>query len=165
MAKGKALAALLALVGAGTAGVLISDIRIDEGRRYHPYKDIGGVLTICDGDTHGVRLDHVADDAECDERTARQLLAHAKTVIRCTPALREKGRENQLRAAVRMDYNTGAFCKGWWKKRKAPGQLMAEGKWKEGCNEMLRYDLVKGKKIRGLTLRRQREVKVCLTGL
>jgi hypothetical protein len=30
---------------------------------------------------------------------------------------------------------------------------------------MLRYDLVKGKRIRGLTIRRQREVKICLSGL
>ena len=162
---GKGLAGLSALIGACVAAVLISDIRKDEGRRYHPYRDIGGILTICDGDTKNVRLGMKADDKECDNRTAQRLLDHAKVVTRCVPELLEKGREFQLKAAISMDYNTGAFCKGWWRKRQSPGELMAAGKWREGCKEMLRYNLVKGKPIRGLTLRRQREVKVCLTGL
>lgn len=165
MAKGKALAALLALVGVGTAGVLISDIRDDEGRRYHAYKDIGGIVTICDGDTKNVRIGQKATDEECDERTAQRLLDHAKVVIGCVPELRAVGRENQLRAAVRMDYNTGAFCNGWWSKIKSPGKLMREGRWVEGCLEMVHYDLVKGKRINGLVLRRYREVRVCLQGL
>jgi lysozyme len=163
--KGGALAALIALVGAALTTLLMGDIRADEGRRYHAYRDVGSIVSICDGDTHDVRMGQVATDAECDERTAKQLLVHASTVIRCAPALLQVGREQQLRAFTRMDYNTGAFCKGWFKKRPAPAALVRAGKLRPACDELLQYDLVRGKHIRGLTLRRQRERAVCIKGL
>lgn len=160
---GPSLAALLALVGAGTAGALLSDIRTDEGRRLHAYKDIAGIVTICDGDTHDVRMGQAATDAQCDERTAKQLLAHANVVLRCVPALREQGREQQLRAATRFDYNLGRYCAG------SPGILHRAGQWRRGCDAMLLYNKARvgGKlvAVRGLTLRRQREHAVCVSGL
>jgi lysozyme len=161
---GGALALLIGLVGAGTAGALIGDIRDDEGRRLHAYKDIGQIVTICDGDTHNVRMGQVATNAECDERTAQQLLIHARVVVRCAPPLLEVGRENVLRAAARMSYNTGAFCKGWFRNRPSPGALMNARKWRAGCDEFLRYDMVRGRHIPALLNRRKRERAVCLTG-
>jgi lysozyme len=158
-----AIAALVALVGTATAASLIGDIRTDEGRRLHAYKDIAGIVTGCDGDTHDVHMGQVFTDAECDERTARALLAHASVVLRCVPALREVGREQQLRAATRFDYNLGKYCSG------SPGILHRAGQWRRGCDAMLLYNKARvgGKlvAVRGLTLRRQRERAVCLKGL
>lgn len=154
-----ALAALFALVGTAVGTYLISDIRSDEGTRYHAYRDVGQIVSICNGDTHNVRMGDVATVAQCDERTASQLLVHAKIVIGCVPALREVGREPQLRAVTRFDYNTGRFCTG------SVGRLMKAGQWRAGCDALLRYDMAGGRHIRGLALRRQREHAICLKGL
>jgi len=163
---GGARAALALLLGsAALAATLIADIRADEGRRHRAYRDLAGIVTICDGDTAGVRPGQAATDAECDARTARALAAHARPVIACVPALREAGREPQLRATVRFAYNVGtaAFCRG------SVARRMRAGDWRGGCDALLRYDKarVNGRlvRIRGLTLRRQRERAVCLQGL
>lgn len=158
-------AALIALVGSTVAAVLVGDIRDDEGRRLHAYRDLGGIVTICDGDTNAVAMGQVATEGECDERTATQLLVHARIVTRCAPALLELGREQELRAYTRMNYNTGAFCRGWFRKRPSPAALVNAGHRRAACDELLHYDLVKGQRIRGLRLRRERERAVCLSGL
>jgi lysozyme len=177
-AQGPALVTLIALVGSGLAGALIGDIRGDEGRAYHAYRDLGGIVTGCDGDTFDVQAGQDFTDAECDERTARRLVEHAGIVIRCVPALREVGREQQLRAATRFNYNLGAFCAG------SPGRLMKVGRWRDGCLAMLAYKGLVGPRpiagaekvtrlkdgryfnqIKGLRLRREREVAGCLSTL
>jgi lysozyme len=157
---------LAALLGSAALAVtLLADIRADEGRRTRAYRDLGGIVTICDGDTAGVRPGQVATDAECDARTARRLAEYARPVIACVPALREPGREPQLRASVRFAYNVGAaaFCRG------SVGRRMRAGDWRGGCDAILLYDRarVNGRlrRVRGLTLRRQRERAVCLQGL
>ena len=165
-AGGAPRAALATLLGSAALAIaLLADIRADEGRRIHAYRDLAGIVTICDGDTAGVSPGESATDAECDARTARRLADHARPVIACVPALREAGREPQLRASVRFAYNVGtaAFCRG------SVGTRMRAGDWRGGCNAMLLYDKarVNGRlrRIRGLTLRRQRENAVCLQGL
>jgi lysozyme len=163
--QGGALAALVGLIGAATAGALISDIKSDEGRKLHAYRDIAKIVTICDGDTHNVRMGQVATDVECDERTAKQLLVHARIVASCSPSLLEQGRELELRAYTRMDYNTGAFCKGWFRHRSPIAALVNAGKRRAGCDELMQYDLVRGRHVRGLTLRRAREQQICVGGL
>lgn len=161
-----ARAVLVAVLGSTALAVaLIGDIRTDEGREYHAYRDIAGIVTGCDGDTNNVRMGQTFTDAECDERTARQLIAHARPVMACVPALRQVGREQQLRASVRFAYNigVGGFCNG------SVGTRMRAGNWRGGCDAMLLYDKarVRGvlRPVRGLTLRRQRERAVCLRGL
>jgi lysozyme len=157
--------ALASVVGLATAKLLVLDTRADEGEKLHAYPDLGGVWTICNGTAHGVKPTDRATPEECDAMTSADLLVAYKVVTACAPILKDPLRHNQLRAAIRMNNNTGAFCKGWWKKRPSPAKLMQSGDLIGGCNEMLRYDLVKGKRIRGLTVRRQREVKICLSGL
>jgi len=165
-AGGAARAVLAVLLGsAALAAALLADIRADEGRRTRAYRDLAGIVTICDGDTAEVRPGQSATDAECDARTARRLADHARPVIACVPALREAGREAQLRASVRFAYNVGAaaFCRG------SVGRRMRAGDWRGGCDAMLRYDKarVNGRlrRVRGLALRRARERAVCLHGL
>lgn len=163
---GGARAALIALVGSTALAVaLIGDIRTDEGRVYHAYRDIAGIVTGCDGDTNDVHMGQTFNDAECDERTARQLVNHARPVMACVPALRQVGHENQLRASVRFAYNVGvsAFC------RSSVANRMNAGNWRGGCDAMLLYDKVRVggvlRPVRGLTLRRQRDRLTCLRGL
>ena len=163
--KAPAIAALIALVGLPLYAQLQADTKADEGEVHHAYRDLGGVWTICRGTTRSVKPGQTATTDDCDAMTAADLVIAVKGVEACAPILKYPVLHSQLRAAVRMNNNTGAFCKGWWKNRPSPAQLMRGGDLAGGCQEMLRYDLVKGKQIPGLTARRKREVAMCMEGL
>jgi lysozyme len=125
------------------------------------YADIVGVWTICDGDTKGVRAGMVETEAGCAERLERQLVAHAKPVLACVPALARKGRENQLVASVSLAYNIGTtgFC------RSTAARRFNAGQWRGGCDAFMMWNKAGGREIRGLTVRRERERAICLKGL
>lgn len=170
---------LVALLGVIAAGGLYMTIPEDEGTRYHAYRDIVGVWTICQGDTKNVRPGMVETREGCQRRLESQLLAHAKPVMACTPRLAEKGRDYQRWAAVSLAYNigTGAYC------RSSVDRAFDAGQWRAGCDAMLafnrgtyskpqsgmqctrksdgRYSCV----VRGLAKRREREREICLRGL
>lgn len=136
------------------------EVRHVSGPQYlRAYADIVGVLTICDGDTKGVRPGMVETEAGCVQRLERQLVAHAAPILKCVPGL--KGRDNQLVASVSLAYNigTGGFC------RSTAARRFNAGNWRGGCDAFLLWDKAGGKKVRGLTLRRQRERALCLKGL
>ena len=156
--RGKALAAL---VGLAVAAALLVDIPADEGRRRAAYRDLAGVLTICDGDTQNVAPGMVETEAGCDRRLEKRLAEHAKPVLACVPGLRAAARENQLRASVRLAYNIGpaAFC------RSTAARRFNAGEWRAGCDAFLMWNRAGGRVVRGLALRRQRERALCLSGL
>lgn len=61
-----------ALAGLGAILVLAAGVAAQhEGLRLHAYRDVGGVPTICYGDTHGVAMGQVATVAECKQRLAQ----------------------------------------------------------------------------------------------
>lgn len=123
------------------------------------YRDIVGVVTICDGDTLDVSAGQVATPAECTARLERQLVVHAEGVIACVPTL--YGREHQVTAAVLLTYNIGvkAFCGS------SAARLFRAGRWVDGCRAFLLWNKAGGRVVRGLVLRRQREMAECLRGL
>lgn len=181
--KARPKSPLVALVGASVAAALLVLVPKDEsgrkveatitpegavetrhvsGRQYlRAYADIVGVWTICDGDTKGVRPGMVETEAGCQERLERQLVAHAKPVLRCVPALGHPGREQQLIASVSLAYNIGTsgFC------RSTAARRFNAGNWKGGCDAFLMWNRAGGRVVRGLVLRRQRERAICLKGL
>lgn len=156
-AKGP-LAALLGVVAATGLYVTIPE---DEGTRYHAYRDVVGVWTICQGDTKNVAPGMVETREGCQRRLESQLLAHAKPVMACTPRLAEKGRDYQRWAAVSIAYNigTGAYC------RSSIDRAFDAGQWRAGCDAFMKYRFAGGREIRGLKLRREREREICLRGL
>jgi len=137
-------------------------VRHVSGPQYRrAYADIVGVWTICDGDTKGVRPGMVETEAGCQARLERQLIAHAKPLLACVPALGHPGRENQLVASVSMAYNIGTtgFC------RSTAARRFNAGNWRGGCDAFLMWNKAGGRVVRGLTLRRERERALCLKGL
>jgi lysozyme len=60
-----------------------------------------------------------------------------------------------------LTYNIGgaAYC------RSTVARRFNAGRWKEGCDAYLMWNRGGGRVIRGLTLRRQDERKLCLSGL
>lgn len=123
------------------------------------YLDIIHVPTICDGDTKDVKLGMTETPEGCARRLEAQLIAHAEPILRCVPALR--GRTNQVVASVSLSYNIGAagFC------RSTAARHFNAGRWRQGCDAFLLWDKAGGRRVRGLTLRRQRERAICLKGL
>lgn len=163
--KGGAVLALMAAAGVMTTTELMSDTKRDEGVVYHAYRDIGGVWTICSGTTRGVHKGDTATPDQCDADTAADLLIAYRVVTTCAPELKQLQHHYQLRASIRFNNNTGAFCHGWWKHRPSVAAIFRAHHWKQGCDEMLRYDLVKGRFVRGLYNVRVRERAMCLQGL
>lgn len=142
------------------------------GRQYlRAYRDIAGIWTICDGITRlrqegrGVRPGDVETGDGCLRRLEEEIVIHARGALRCVPGLAEPGRGHQLRAAVSLTFNigVGGFCGSTTARR------FRAGDWRGGCDAMLRWNKarVRGRlvAVRGLTLRRQRERAICLTGL
>jgi lysozyme len=182
--KAGAFAALVSLVGLGAAAIIVPETQRWEGREYVAYRDVAGILTICDGDTQDVRQGQRADDVECDTRLARQLVAHAKPVLRCVPDLGKDERRQQLAASVILAYNIGptGFCGSTVARR------FNAGDWRGGCEAFLPWNKstvsaaeagrlkARGESctrradgrwlctIKGLSNRRAAERKICLTG-
>lgn len=152
--------ALIAVVGGAAAAILVPTVMTWEGTEYVPYRDVVGIWTVCTGDTKNVTPGRVYTKAECEERLERQLIAHAKPVMECVPGL-TRNRPYQLASATSLAYNIGAsaFCRSTAAKR------FNQGRWREGCDAYLLWDKAGGRRIKGLTRRRQAEREICLKDL
>lgn len=165
-----AAAALMVLVPHEESGrkvaVEVSDGNVTArhvgGRQYlAAYRDIVGVWTICDGDTANVRPGLVETEAGCHARLERQLVAHARPVLACVPALGDAGRGQQLIASVSLAYNIGpgGFC------RSTAARRFKAGDWRGGCEAFRLWNKAGGRVVPGLAARREREIAICLKGL
>ena len=154
---------LAALVGLPAAALLMATVAAWEGKENSAYRDIGGILTLCYGDTAEVRPGQQATDAECAQRLERRLADHAGPVLRCVPQLR--GREGPLAASLSLAYNIGvrAFCGSTAARR------FRAGDFRGGCDAILAWDKarVNGRLVAvpGLANRRRHERQICLEGL
>jgi lysozyme len=150
---------LAAVIGAPAALLLFTSIPADEGVVYRGYRDPVGIPTKCMGDTRDVVVGRRYSVAECELSMSDALINHSKPVLACVPGLR--GRTNQLAASISWAYNvgTGAFCRSLAAKR------FNAGDFKGGCLALSKPVTARGRVLRGLVLRRQREVSLCLKGL
>ena len=156
-------AALVALVGAACAGLLYAHIPEDEGMVLKGYRDISGVPTKCAGDTSDVVVGRTYSEAECAESLGRALHDHAAPMLACIPTLRTgpgEVRPHETYAIVSLAYNVGV--------RRACSSTAARHfrarRWREGCLALGRFVYDNGRRIRGLALRREREIALCLRG-
>lgn len=146
----------IALVGVISAA-LMSGIYYWEGTRYIPYKDIVGVLTVCQGYTgKDIVIDRKYTKEECDFITKRELISYNAGVLKCinvpiTPY--------ELDAYTLFAYNVGisAFCNS----KGVLGNLN-KGNHKAACDGLLQWTYAKGQYVQGLYNRRSYERKMCL---
>ena len=76
-----------------------------EGRRYVAYRDVVGVLTVCDGHTGAdIILGKRYSDAECDALLKSDLQKVARIV---DPAIKVKTTETKRAAIYSFSYNVG----------------------------------------------------------
>jgi lysozyme len=133
-----------------------------EGRETTAYRDIVGIWTICDGETLNVQPGDTATDAQCDEMLARRVRQFSVKISACLPPDLPL---EAMAAFTSAAYNIGAsgFCGSSMSRRARAGDLPG------ACNALLMWDKgrIKGvlQPIRGLTIRRQKERALCLSGL
>ena len=150
---------LLAAAGAGAltlAMTLLGGPDGLEGRRYVPYRDVAGVLTVCDGHTGPdiVRNKNYTDQ-ECDVL----LRADLKPVQAAVDSLVTVPLSDYQRAALySFTYNTGtdAFSRSSLLKRLNAGDTTG------ACNELRHWIFAGGRRWRGLMKRRETERALCL---
>jgi len=149
------------LVTAGAGAFTLAFTLLDgadglEGRRYVPYQDVAGVLTVCDGHTGADIVRHKTyTDQECDS----MLLADLKSVQEKVDSLVTVSISEYRRAALySFAYNTGtdAFSRSSLLKKLNAGDTTG------ACNEIRRWVFAKGRKWKGLMDRRETERALCL---
>lgn len=152
-------------IAGGSAAALaialgIGIIKPWEGRELTPYRDIVGVLTVCDGITGpevvaGKTYTPQACDALLDTAVAKTHVALDRCIA---PNLPPK----QMAAILSLGYNvgTGAVCKSTMVRLINEGQPAAT--W---CREFSKWVFAGGRKIKGLVNRRAAEQKLCMEGI
>lgn len=129
-----------------------------EGRELRAYRDIVGVLTICDGETKGVKVGDIATIAQCDAMLARNLRIYEAGLDRCLMAPMP-GKTKVAILSWAYNVGVGAACKSTLVRRANAGDLAG------ACTELSKWDKAAGRVIRGLTRRRAAERKLCFDGL
>ncbi|EKO1024310.1 lysozyme [Salmonella enterica subsp. enterica] len=126
-----------------------------EGRRYEPYRDVAGVLTICDGHTgKDIIPGRRYTDAECDVLLNQDL---AQVAARIDPLIKASIPNSERAALYSFAYNVGAgaFARSTLLKKLNAGDQAG------ACNELKRWTYAGGKQWKGLITRREIEREVC----
>jgi lysozyme len=150
---------------------------INRGGNLHlkAYLDPVRIVTICDGDTHNVRLGMVETPEGCQRRLEAQILAHIRPVLACAPAMR--GHPGMIVAAGSYAYNAGprAVCRSPIVARLNAGDLRgaceAFGPYfmgRDSRGQLVRMHSIitaRGRVLPGLVRRRAWERETCLRGI
>ena len=148
-------------VGGGSALVLAIATAVGvhyEGTRHTAYPDVGGVWTICQGHTTGVKPGDIATDAECRAYLQHDMGRAYADVQRCITAPLTVA---QAAAFTDAAYNAGAqvVCGSTLQRMANAGDLRG------ACEQLTRWVYAGGHKLPGLVVRRQAERDLCLKGL
>ena len=156
---------------AAAIALLLGLLTTAEGRRYTPYYDAAGILTVCDGITGpDVIKGKTYTDAECDELGERFVKRMSAKMGRCVGPLNFR----EWVAWGHFTYNTGtaAFCNS------TAAKLLRAGEREAACRQMPRWRFVTiqgkprdcsvhpwSKQCGGVVKRRALEMQMCLDAL
>lgn len=163
-AKG-ALASGLGLV-AMTAAYLTVPWEGVENKAY--YDRLGGVWTVCAGETKGVKPGDTYTDAQCLKMLETRLEHDFRKPLQKCIATFDRAPISVQASMLDLAYNigTGAACSSSAAKR------MREKNWQAACSAMTLFNRAGGKVVEGLKRRREYgdaqrigELELCLAGL
>lgn len=138
----------------------IALIGVWEGVRTTAYKDIVGVPTVCFGETRGVKMGDKYTLEECKVMLGNAIVEFEEGVrkgLKNPESIPDKTYVSYLSLAYNI--GTGAF------KNSTVARLANEGKFRESCDAILRWNKAGGKVVQGLVNRRAEERKICLEGV
>jgi len=165
--------------GAAILAAIAMFITPFEGTKTKAYRDPVGIMTICTGETQGVYAGETKTKQECEAMLIKRIPDYLGPVDKMMPGLPD----NRRIAYTDFSYNLGPGALGWrtWyctlpgksgaacpKKYRhdIPGtsvvDLEKSGKWENACARLLLFDTAGGKKLKGLTIRRNKEYKTCI---
>ncbi|HCR4096373.1 TPA: lysozyme [Providencia rettgeri] len=146
---------LTVLIGAGASAIALTVIAHFEGVRYEPYKDVGGVLTVCYGHT-GIDIvpNKTYTKEECDEILE---LDFELTKMQVDRLVKVPINDYTKAALYSFAFNvgTGAFAKSTMLKKLNAGDQYG------ACEELKKWVYAGGKVWCGLVNRREAEAAIC----
>jgi GH24 family phage-related lysozyme (muramidase) len=143
-------------------------VRPWEGRELRAYRDIVGVVTICDGDTENVHMGMVETPAGCDARLQKRLIKDFKPGLQKCIANYDAKPLSWRAMMISLSYNvgTGAACQS---RAAAFGRA---GEYHDSCIAATAFNKAGGKMVAGLVKRREMgdasrigEAELCVSGL
>lgn len=143
--------AAMSLSAAGFVSIVLHEGYSD--RAIEPVK--GDVPTIGFGTTEGVKMGDTITAPKAVERALADVTKFEGAIKRCVTVPLTQG---EYDAYTSLAYNIGptAFCASTLVRK------LNAGDYAGACREILRWDKFKGRSLRGLTLRREREYRRCI---
>ncbi|MEB7958863.1 lysozyme [Raoultella ornithinolytica] len=139
----------------GIATVMVSGKAGLEGREYVAYRDIVGIVTVCDGHTGSdIVWGKQYTDKECDALTRRDI---QRIAARVDPHIKVPTTETQRAAIYSFAYNVGATATI----NSTLLKKLNSRDYSGACAELKRWVYAGGKKWKGLINRRDVEYQVC----
>lgn len=149
---------LIAAAGGGAiaiAGALIPNL---EGYSSTPYRDSGGVLTVCNGITGPDVIEgKTYSKRECDTLLQKHLQPFAQAVAR---SVKVPASDYQKAALISFSYNVGIYA---FEHSSVLRNLNA-GHYQQACDGLRQWKYVDRKVIPGLMKRREVERELCTWG-
>lgn len=141
----------------GAIGLLLAVVASFEGLRQNAYQDVVGVWTVCYGHTEGVKRGDRYSTAECQQMLLGNLKAYSEGIEKC---VKVKLPDKRWVALTSFAYNVGikAACNS------SVVRLINQGRIREGCDALLKWNRAGPIVYPGLTKRRQKEREYCLAG-
>lgn len=127
-----------------------------EGFRSKAYVDMAGIPTIGYGTTENVKLGDTITKEEAERKLIKDVANKFHPAI--AQCVKVPLYQHEYDAYASLVYNIGGanFCKSTIVK------YLNEYKYKDACDQILRWNRVKGEVVQGLVNRRQEEHKICL---
>lgn len=144
-----------ALAGLSISGVALIGLLAAEGFRDTAYIPVpGDVPTIGFGTTDSVRMGQRIEVTQALGRALVDVQKFEGAMKRCVTVPLH---QYEYDSYVSLTYNIGegAFC------RSTLVRLLNKEDFSGACKQILRWDKFKGKPLRGLTVRREKEYKMC----
>jgi lysozyme len=145
-----------ALAGLSVSGIALIGLLAAEGFRDTAYIPVpGDVPTIGFGTTNNVRMGQRIEVTQALNSALVDVQKFEGAMKRCVTVPLH---QYEYDAYVSLTYNIGegAFC------RSTLVRLLNKEDYNGACKQILRWDKFKGKPLRGLTVRREKEYKMCM---
>ena len=131
-----------------------------EGMVLKPYKDklAYNILTVCMGETRGVRESDIYTVEECKALLEKGLLEFEAELNKC---IKVPMTDKYKAAIISWAWNVGtpAACQSTLVRK------LNAGDYEGACNQLPRWNKAGGKVLNGLVKRREAEKNLCLSGL
>lgn len=133
-----------------------------EGLFTRPYRDIVGVVTVCYGETEGVKMtDAPRTPQQCKDMLANKLPRYYGEIAQCWGQDVEDILSTEERIAYTSgayNFGSGAFCKS------SMVRMLKVNDRVGACHALRLYNRAGGRVVKGLDNRRRAEEKLCLQG-